>query len=414
MSTPETPLPLHGLPAKSTAALDLLAGLKVLDLTTSIAGPYAGQLLADLGATVVKVEKPGAGDDARAWGPPFLHGESLWFMSVNRGKQSLTLDMAAPAGKQVLRQLVAECDVILLNLVARAQCKLGLDAAVLMGLNARLIHVSITGFGVGSSRADLPCYDLIAEGYSGVMDLTGEADAPPQKVGTPAADLLAGSDAAMAVLAALLRRQRDGRGCAIDVSMVESMSRFMAPRLMPYLGSGELSRRSGGRDSVVAIYQVFDTADAPMTLGLGNDAIWKRFWDAVGQPEVALDPEFASNARRRARREDLVARIAGLLGSRPRAYWLELLGAARVPCGPIQRLDELAQDPALHAAGFIYRTDGPDGPIPQVGLGIRFDGRTEGTALPPPKLGANTQEVLGQWLGCDAVQIEQLRAQRVI
>ncbi|MCW5235050.1 CaiB/BaiF CoA transferase family protein [Verminephrobacter eiseniae] len=414
MSTPETPLPLHGLPAKSAAALDLLAGLKVLDLTTSIAGPYAGQLLADLGATVVKVEKPRTGDDARAWGPPFLHGESLWFMSVNRGKQSLTLDMAAPAGRQVLRQLVAECDVILLNLVARAQRKLGLDADVLMGLNARLIHVSITGFGVGSSRADLPCYDLIAEGYSGVMDLTGEADAPPQKVGTPAADLLAGSDAAMAVLAALLRRQRNGKGCAIDVSMVESMSRFMAPRLMPYLGSGALSRRTGGRDSVVAIYQVFHAADAPMTLGLGNDAIWKRFWDAVGQPEVAADPEFASNALRRARREDLVERIAGLIGSRPRAYWLELLGAARVPCGPIQRLDELAQDPALHAAGFIYRIDGPDGPIPQVGLGIRFDGRTEGTALPPPKLGANTQEVLGQWLGCAAAQIEQLRAQRIV
>ena len=413
MSKPES-LPFHSLPAKVAPALDLLADVKVLDLTTSVAGPYAGQLLADMGATVVKVEKPRTGDDCRAWGPPFLHGESLWFMSVNRGKKSIALDIASPAGREILHRLVAECDVILLNLVARAQRKLALDAQTLRALNPRLVHVSLTGFGVSGPRADLPCYDLIAEGYSGVMDLTGEAETPPQKVGTPAADLLAGSDAAMAVLAALLRRTRDGHGCEIDVSMVESMSRFMAPRLMPYLGSGELSRRTGGRDSVIAIYQVFETADGPMTLGLGNDAIWKRFWEAVGQPEVAADPAFASNAQRREGREQIVQRIAALLATQPRAHWLAVLGAARVPAGPIQRLDELAQDTALHEAGFIYRMDGPDGPIPQVGLGIRFDGRTEGTAVPPPKLGADTVDILRTWLDCDAVQIEQLRAQSAI
>jgi crotonobetainyl-CoA:carnitine CoA-transferase CaiB-like acyl-CoA transferase len=392
----------------------LLSGVKVLDLTTSVAGPYGGQLLADLGATVVKVEKPRTGDDARAWGPPFLRGESLWFMSVNRGKKSIALDIGAPQGRELLHRLVAQCDVILLNLVGRVQRKLGLDAVTLRPLNPRLIHVSLTGFGLHGDRADLPCYDLIAEGYSGVMDLTGEAEMPAQKVGTPAADLLAGNDAATAVLAALLRRERIGKGCDIDVSMVESMSRFMAPRLMPYLGSGELSRRSGGRDSVIAIYQVFDTADVPMTLGLGNDAIWKRFWEAVGHPEVGADPAFASNAERRIRREDIVGLIGGLLRTKPRAHWLDLFANARVPAGPIQRLDELAQDPALHEAGFIYRMDGPDGPIPQVGLGIRFDGQTEGTATPPPKLGAHTDDILRAWLDCDAAQIEQLRAQRVI
>ena len=301
MSTTEQQLPLHALPERSAPALDLLAGVKILDLTTSIAGPYAGQLLADMGATVVKVEKPRTGDDARAWGPPFLHGESLWFMAVNRGKQSLTLDIAAPAGRELLYKLVAQCDVILLNLVARAQKKLGLDSQTLRAINPRLIHLSLTGFGLQGSRADLPCYDLIAEGYSGVMDLTGEAETPPQKVGTPAADMLAGSDAAMAIVASLLRRERDGKGCDIDVSMVESMSRFMAPRLLPYLGSGDLMRRSGGRDSVIAIYQVFETGDEPMTLGLGNDAIWKRFWEAIGQPAVAGEPAFATNADRRAR-----------------------------------------------------------------------------------------------------------------
>lgn len=414
MTTPETSLPFHGLPAKSAAALDLLAGVKILDLTTSVAGPYAGQLLADLGATVVKIEKPRTGDDARAWGPPFLHGESLWFMSVNRGKHSVTLDIGSPAGQEILHRLVSECDVILVNLVPRAQRKLRIDAETLRGVNSRLIHVSLTGFGGGGSRADLPCYDLIAEGYSGVMDLTGEAETPPQKIGTPAADLLAGSDAAMAVLAALLRRERSGRGCEIDVSMVESMSRFMAPRLMPYLGSGQLSRRTGGRDSVIAIYQVFETVDKPMTLGLGNDAIWKRFWEAVGQPEVGDDPDFASNTDRRAQRDSIVQRIAQLLRTQPRAHWLDLLQRARVPAGPLQRLDEVAQDTALHAAGFLYQIDGPDGLIPQVGLGIRFDGRTEGTALPPPKLGADTESILRSWLDCDDRDIEQLRAQHTI
>lgn len=414
MSTPETTLPFHSLPAKSCAALDLLTGIKVLDLTTSVAGPYAGQMLADLGATVVKIEKPRTGDDARAWGPPFLHGESLWFMSVNRGKRSVTLDIGSPAGQEVLCRLVTECDVILLNLVPRAQRKLKIDAKTLRGLNPSLIHVSLTGFGGQGSRADLPCYDLIAEGYSGVMDLTGEAETPPQKVGTPAADLLAGNDAAMAVIAALLRRERIGGGCEIDVSMVESMSRFMAPRLMPYLGSGELSRRTGGRDSVIAIYQVFDTADEPMTLGLGNDAIWTRFWVAVGQPEAGSDASYASNADRRTHRTEIVQRIAALLRTQPRAHWLELLKTARVPAGPLQRLDEVAEDAALHESGFIYQMEGPDGPIPQVGLGIRFDGQTEGTQMPPPKLGADTDDILRTWLNYDAEGIEQLRAQRTI
>jgi len=406
--------PLSALPQRNAPSLDLLSGIKVLDLTTSIAGPYAGQLLADMGATVLKVEKPKGGDDARAWGPPFLHGESLWFMAVNRGKQSLTLDFSKPEGKAVLDQLVAQSDVVLLNLVARGQRKLGVDAETLRAINPKLIHLSLTGFGLQGERADMPCYDLIAEGYSGVMDLTGELDNGPQKVGTPAADLLSGHDAAMSVIAALYRRQRDGVGCSIDISMVESMSRFMSPRLMPHLGSGEIYRRSGGRDSVIAIYQVFETADDPITLGLGNDAIWKRFWEAVGQPEVALNPAYASNAQRREARPELVELIAKVLITQPREHWLHLFTKARVPAGPIQRLDQLARDKVLHDSGFLYRTQGPDGDIPQVGLGIRFDGHTEGTQVPPPKLGADTQVVLKDWLALDESAIEQLRAQNII
>lgn len=406
--------PLEGLPQRQAPALDLLTGIRVLDLTTSVAGPYAAQLLADMGATVIKVEKPAGGDDARAWGPPFLQGESLWFMSVNRGKRSITLDFARPEGRALLHALVPQCDVILVNLVARAQHKLGIDAQTLRELHPGLIHVSLTGFGLSGERADLPCYDLIAEGYSGVMDLTGEIDGAPQKVGTPAADMLAGHDCAMATLAALLRRQRDGRGCAIDVSMVESMTRFMAPRLMPYLGSGDVSRRSGGRDSVIAIYQVFDTADAPITLGLGNDAIWKRFWEAVGEPATAGDARYASNASRREHRAEIVERIATILRRQARSHWLTLFRGARVPAGPIYRLDEVTHDSALREAGFFYRTTGSGGELPQVGLGIRFDGQTEGSPRPPPKLGEHNHEVLTQWLGCSTQQLDQLRADQII
>lgn len=414
MPSPEHTLPVQDLPLRSAPPLDLLQGVKVLDLTSSLAGPYAGQLLADMGATVVKVEKPGVGDDARAWGPPFLHGESLWFMSVNRGKHSVTLDFTLPQGMDLLRRLVANCDVVIVNLVARAQKKLGIDASTLRALNPALVHVSVTGFGLRGPRADMPCYDLIAEGYSGVMDLTGEPEAPAQKVGTPAADMLAGHDAAMAVLAALLRRHRDGQGCEIDVAMVESMSRFMSPRLLPFLGSGELSRRSGGRDSVIAVYQVFETADGPMTLGLGNDAIWKRFWQAVGQTEVGEDERLASNARRRECRAEIVKMIADILITRPRGHWLAAFAQARVPAGPIYRLDELAADAALQASGFIYRAPSPQGDIPQVGLGIRFDGCTEGSTRPPPRLGEDTDRILGEWLQCGGNDLHNLRAQRVI
>lgn len=238
---------LNSLSKQSTGVgLSCLRGITVLDLTTSVAGPYATQLLADFGAEIIKVEKRATGDDSRAWGPPFLEGEALWYLSVNRNKHSVTLDASHTEGRALLHRLIPKVDIVVLNLVQRVQEKLGMDYETLKALNPSLVHVSITGFGLTGPRADLPCYDLIAEGYSGVMDLTGEADNPPQKVGTPAADLLAGQDAAMAALAAIYERKSTGRGCQIDVSMVASMVRFMTPRIVPYLGSGQAVKRSSG------------------------------------------------------------------------------------------------------------------------------------------------------------------------
>ncbi len=379
--------PMDELPdVPAGAGFALLAGVRVLDLTTSIAGPYAAMLLGDLGAEVIKVERPGVGDDARHWGPPFLDGESLWFLSVNRNKQSLALDYSRPEGHALLLELVARSDVVVLNQMPRLQAKLGTDYATLKGARADLIHVSLTGFGLSGERADQPCYDLIAQGFSGVMDLTGKAGGQPQKIGTPAADLLAGSDAAFVAVAALFERQRTGQGHQIDVSLVESMTRFMAPRLTPYLGSGELPRRSGAKDSVLAIYQVFETADQPLTLGIGNDAIWRRFCRAIGNDALAEDKRFATNAGRRAARPELVARIGAILKTRSRVHWLELFAAHAIPAGPILRLDEVAADPNLLARGLFYRMSCQDGrQVPQVNTGIRVDGAANAPRSAPPR-----------------------------
>ncbi len=371
-------------------------------------------LLADMGAEVVKVERPRTGDDSRAWGPPFLDGESLWFLSVNRNKRSLTLDYTGDAGRRTLHDLVRTADVVIVNLVERVQKKLGVDYASLTVVKPDIMFVSLTGFGLTGARKDFPCYDLIAEGYSGVMDLTGEAENPPQKVGTPAADLIAGMDAAYATVAALFERSRSGRGHKIDIAMIDSMTRFMAPRIVPYLGSGEVPQRTGARDSVIAVYQVFETQDDPITLGLGNDAIWKRFWEAVGRPEVGTETRYASNADRRAARAEIVAEIQKVLATRPRDEWLKVFVEAKVPAGPVNRVDQVAADPELIARGLFYANRAEGRRVPQVGLGIGVDGTSSSYRLPPPRLGEHTDEVLRDWLGYDGEAIRQLRDGKVI
>lgn len=393
---------------------DLLSGVRVLDLTTSVAGPVATMALADMGADVIKIEKPGAGDDSRAWGPPFLDGESLWFLSVNRNKRSVALDYSSPEGRKVLHELARACDVVFVNLLPRAAAKLGVDQATLRGLKPDLVYVSISGFGRTGLRADWACYDLIAEGYSGVMDLTGEPDGAAQKVGTPAADMLAGYDAAYATVAALFARQRDGKGRDIDVALVDSMTKFLACRIVPYLGSGEVPRRSGGRDSVISVYQTFETADEPITLGLGNDNIWRRFWQAVGEPEVGAIARYATNADRRRHRAEIVARIAGVLVKKPRAAWLATFAAARIPAGPINRVDQVVRDEALIERGLFYELRQDGRRVPVVSTGVIVDGETNVARSAPPRLGEHTRAVLGEILGYDAARLDALRASSIV
>ena len=408
--------PDRKLPFLSAAkGFDLLEGVRVLDLTTSVAGPSATMLLADLGAEVIKVERRHAGDDARAWGPPFIEGESLWFVSINRNKKSIALDFTGDAGKLVLYDILAHCDVCIVSQPPQTAAKLGVDGDTLRARKPDLIYVSITGFGMDGPRAQWTCYDLIAEGYSGVMDLTGELDSGPQKVGAPAADMLAGQDAALATVSALFARARSGRGCVIDITLVESMTRFMACRIVPYLGSGEAPRRSGGRDSVIAIYQAFQTADNPITVGLGNDGIWKRFWAAVGKPDVALQPAYRSNADRRERRPEIVEMIEKILVTATRDEWLQRFQVARVPAGPINRIDEVVQDQVLLERGMFYRTATEDGSdVPQVGTGFRIDGQHNRPRSGPPKLGQDSRSLLNSLLGYDQAKIRALAEAGVI
>ena len=408
-------LPYEKLPhVQASAGFSHLEGIRVLDLSTSVAGPYATQLLADFGATVLKIEKIEGGDDARQWGPPFLNGASLWFLSVNRNKHSMALDVSQPMGLEILMSLLETTDVLVLNMTPRVQAKLGLDYPKLQQKFPKLIHASLTGFGLTGSRADHPCYDLISEGYSGIMDLTGEIENDPQKVGTPAADMLAGQDLAMAALAAINGRNKNGKGCCIDISMHATMSRFTAPRVVAYLGSGELPRRSGGRDSVIAIYQVFDTADSQLSLGLGNDAIWKRFWETVGDVTFGQTPAYANNAGRREHRPAIVARITEVLKTRTRDEWLTLFAANRIPAGPINRVDEVVADQDLLDKEFFYTSDSAYGAIPQVGLGIHIDGQQRVHRKSPPKLGEDTQVVLEDWLSLPNDEIEKLKQAGIV
>ncbi|MBV6634725.1 MAG: CoA transferase [Mameliella sp.] len=354
------------------------------------------------------------GDDSRYWKPPTLGDTPLWFSSVYRNKKPIELDYPGPRGREVLEGLVRKADVLLTNQLPRVRDKLGIDYDTIKAINPAIIYASITGIGTDNEREKWACYDLIAEGYSGVMDLTGEPDGPPQKVGTPAADLLSGTDAALECMAALIERERTGRRHYIDISLTESMTRYMTPRLYSYLGGGGLPRRSGARDSLIAICQVLDTADDPITLGLANDNVWRRFCEIAGRSEWIEDEAFRRNENRAQQRARLVAEIGTILVTRTAREWLDLFQAGGVPAGPINRLDQLAQDPVLHERGFIYAVDTKDGPLPQVGLGIRMDGAPSGIESLPPGLGEHSADVLCDELGLDEAVIENLKSENII
>jgi len=403
-----------------------LSHLRVLDLTRVLAGPWCTQLLADLGADVIKVERPGAGDDTRAWGPPYLKDargndttEAAYYLAANRGKRSVTVDIAAPEGQQLLRELASHCDVLVENFKVGQLARYGLDYATLSALNPRLVYCSITGFGQNGPYSDRAGYDFIIQGMGGFMSITGERDdlpgGGPQKAGVAVSDLMTGMYATVAVLAAIMQREHTSRGQHIDMALYDTMVAMLANMNMNYLVSGRAPGRAGNAHQNIVPYQVFAAADGHVIVAVGNDSQYVKFCAVAGCPPLAADPRFAKNADRVRNRAVLVPLLEAVVREQPVAFWTQQLEAAGVPCGPINSIAQALADPQVVARGL--RIDLPHlaaGSVPLVASPIVMDGRRAASDRPPPTLGEHTREVLADLVGLTAAEIEALAQQRVV
>ncbi len=396
-------------------AVGALHGLKVLDLSRVLAGPWAGQLLGDLGADVVKVERPGPGDDTRTWGPPWVKDETgadsrqaAYFQCANRNKRSVAIDIATPEGQAQVRALAAQADVVLENFKVGGLAGYGLDYASLAADNPHLVYCSITGFGQTGPYAPRAGYDFLIQGMGGLMSLTGRSDAEdgagPQKVGVALVDVMTGLYATIAVLAALSHRDRTGEGQHIDMALLDVQVATLANQASNYLTSGVAPRRMGNAHPNIVPYQDFPTADGDMILAIGNDGQFARFCTAAGHSEWAADERFATNPARVANRTVLIPLLRQATVMKTTAEWISTLESLAVPCGPINRLPEVFDDPQVVARGLRIDVPHPAfGSVPLVACPIRLSATPVQYRSAPPMLGEHTAEVLAQWLGPDHV-----------
>lgn len=403
-----------------------LSHIRVLDLSRVLAGPTAGQILADLGAEVIKIERPGRGDDTRHWGPPWLNdaqgnptAESAYFLSANRGKKSVAVDIARPEGQHVVRQLAARSDIVLENFRTGALARYGLNYASLAEHNRRLIHCSITGFGETGPYAARPGYDFLIQGMAGLMSITGEPDevagGGPQKVGVALADVMTGLYAVIAVLAALAEREMSGEGQHIDLALFDVQVASLANQAMNYLVSGKTPRRLGNAHPNIVPYQAFATADGHFILAVGNDDQFRRLCESIDVPEIADDERFATNATRVRHRDELIPILQTVFEQKPKAQWLQRLEAAGVPCGPINRIDEVFADPQVNARKMKVEAPHPlSGTVPLVGSPLKLSRTPPAEAVAPPTLGQHTEEVLCGELGLDRVEFDRLLREGIV
>ena len=380
-----------------------LAGVRVLELARILAGPWAGQTLADLGAEVTKVERTGAGDDTRAWGPPFVqakdggHLGAAYFHAANRGKRSIELDFESEDGKRIVRKLAAQSDILIENFKVGGLKKFGLDYESLKEVNPRLIYCSVTGFGQTGPDAARAGYDLMAQGIGGFMDLTGTAEGEPTRAGIPVSDIFTGVYSVVGILAALQQRERTGKGCYVDTSLVDSTVGVLANQALNFLVSGDLPKRIGNTHPNIVPYQVFPVADGFAIVATGNDGQYKKFVATLGAPELGNDPNYLVNKDRLARRHELVEKLSALTRKMKRDDLLEKLEAVGVPAGPINNIDQVFKDQQVIHRGMklsLKSDDAVGGTIPGIRTPIVIDGAPMASPNAAPKLGQHTQEVL--------------------
>ncbi len=403
-----------------------LSHIRVLDLTRVLAGPWAAQNLADLGAEVIKIERPGTGDDTRSWGPPWLKDESgkdtresAYFLSVNRGKKSVTVDISKPEGQALIRKLVAHSDVLLENYKVGDLKRYGLAYDDLRTVNPGLIYCSVTGFGQTGPYASRPGYDFVFQGMGGLMSITGERDelpgGGPQKVGIAVTDVVTGMYASLAITSALTYRQISGVGQHVDMALFDSIVAFNANQILNFWVSGNIPKRWGNAHVNITPYEVFPSADGFIILAVGNDSQFASFCTAARRPELATDPRFKTNPDRLRHRDALIPIVKGLIRDRPSKQWIRDLEAANVPCGAINNMQEVFEDPHVQARGMRVDIPHPlSGTVPSVASPMRFSETPVIYDRPPPLLGQHTDEILRDLLGIDKDEIARLRDAKVV
>jgi crotonobetainyl-CoA:carnitine CoA-transferase CaiB-like acyl-CoA transferase len=394
-----------------------LKGLRVLDLTRVLAGPTCTQMLGDLGAEVIKIERPEAGDDTRGFAPPFVPNtkESAYFVGVNRNKKSVTVDIAKPEGQAIIHQLLGSCDILVENFKVGALAKYGLGWEQLGKQYPRLIYCSITGFGQTGPYAPRPGYDALIQAMGGVMSLTGEPKGTPQKVGVPVADLFAGLYGCIGILAAVNHRHATGQGQQIDIGMLDTHVAWLANQGMNYLATGENPPRLGNQHPNIAPYQEFPTKDGYIILAVGNDPTFERFCKAFGQEHLLADPRFASNPVRVQNRDLVTATLTPVMQSKTTSEWIGLLEAQKIGCGPINTLKDVFDDPHVQARNMVVEMPHASGETVQVIANpVKLSATPPDYRSPPPVLGQHTEEVLGGLLGMPAAEIAKLREKGIL
>jgi glutaryl-CoA transferase len=392
-----------------------LAGIRVLDLTRVLAGPYCTMFLGDLGAEVVKIEQPGVGDDTREWGPPFANGESAYFLCVNRNKKSLTIDLKTAEGTSLVRQLAKHADVVIENFRPGAMEQFGIGYDQLRTINPKIIYAALSGFGADGPMADMPGYDLIVQAWGGLMSITGTEESGPLKVGVAIIDIVAGLMLGKSIAAALYAREKTGLGQKLDTSLLEAEVAVLINAGSNYLLSGKVPGRWGNAHPTIVPYQSFQTEDSYLVVGVASEGIWKRFCAAIGKSELARDPRFEKNSDRVAHREVLIPMLSEILRSRNNESWLRLLNEAEVPCAPIQTIDQVFQSPqVLHRKMLVEVAHATAGSVRMAGLPVKFSATPASVRLPPPLLGEHSEQVLASWLGMSSEVVAQLKDKGIV